>query len=80
MEHGRLFVDSSGVEWEVYDESRWTLTWALEADYQPQETPGLIFSSTSGRRRIFPCPSGWESLTDRQLLELLGAATPLTPP
>jgi hypothetical protein len=77
MENGRLFVDATGVEWEVYDESQWTVGWALEWDYLPQENPGLIFDSTLGRRRVFPCPADWRSLSDFQLEILLRRATRL---
>jgi hypothetical protein len=77
MVHGRLFVDSSGIEWEVYDESQWTVSWALDWDYLPQEIPGLIFDSSLGRRRIFPCPHEWKKLTDLQLETLLQRAVPL---
>ncbi len=77
MEHGRLFVDSSGVEWEVYDESQWTLSWALDWDYLPQDNPGLIFDSAKGRRRIFPCPGNWREMTDPELERLLEQAATL---
>lgn len=71
MEHGRLFVDSAGVEWEVYDESHWNVTVALDLDYPPQmDDPGLIFNSTLGRRRIWPCPAMWQSLSDPDLESL----------
>ena len=79
MEQGRIFVDSSGVEWEVYDESRWTVTWALEWEYPPQtECPGLLFNSTAGCLRLYPCPPDWNSLTDADLEALLPSATRLT--
>jgi hypothetical protein len=79
MEHGRLFVDTSGVEWEVYDESRWTIAWALDWEYPPQAgNPGLLFDSAIGRRRIFPCPSDWETMSDSELEILLSRARSLT--
>ncbi len=79
MEHGRLFVDAAGVEWEVYDESEWSVAWALDWDYPPQtENPGLLFDSALGRRRIFPCPADWQKLTDAQLESLLTVARSLT--
>ena len=77
MENGRLFVDSTGVEWEVYDESQWTVSWALDWEYLPQENPGLIFDSRLGRRRIFPCPRDWQSLLDAELEALLRRAVAL---
>lgn len=78
MEHERIFVDSSGVEWEVYDESRWTVTWALDWEYPPQPgSPGLLFNSTAGRFRLHPCPENWNSLSDAELEALLARATRL---
>ncbi len=78
MEHGRLMVDSSGVEWEVYDESQWSVVWALDCDYPPQkDNPGLLFDSSLGRRRIFPCPLHWQSLSDAELEDLLVIARTL---
>ncbi len=78
MENGRLFVDSTGIEWEVYDESQWTIAWALDWEYPPQaENPALLFDSVLGRRRIFPCPSNWRTLSDRELEGLLKVATAL---
>ncbi|MDB4890417.1 MAG: hypothetical protein JWL61_2272 [Gemmatimonadetes bacterium] len=79
MEHSRLFVDSTGVEWEVYDETRWSIAWALDWEYPPQpDNPGLLFDSSVGRRRIFPCPANWQSLSDAELEELLAHARSLT--
>ena len=79
MEQGRLFVDSTGVEWEVYDESQWTISWAIDWEYPPQaDNPGLLFDSSLGRRRIFPCPPDWQALSDSELEALLKIATSLT--
>jgi hypothetical protein len=73
--NARTITDSQGVEWEVYDESRWSMELALEWDFLPQtENPGLIFASRAGRRRLWPCPEKWEALGDAELLELLGRA------
>ena len=78
MEHVRLFVDATGVEWEVYDESEWTVSWAMDWDYLPQrDNPGLLFDSSLGRRRIFPCPPNWRELSDAELETLLNRATSL---
>lgn len=78
MQRGRLFVDLAGVEWEVYDESQWSIAWALDWEYPPQaENPGLLFDSSLGRRRIFPCPHDWQSLSDAELEVLLGMARAL---
>ncbi|MEP7002182.1 MAG: hypothetical protein ABI969_16965 [bacterium] len=78
MERGRLIVDWSGVEWEVYDESQWTITLALDWEYPPQtENPGLLFDSALGTRRIFPCPPNWNALSDTELAVLLTQARSL---
>lgn len=78
LEHVRLFTDSAGIEWEVYDESRWTVTWALDWEYPPQpESPGLLFNSAAGCLRLHPCPEHWASLNDAQLEALLPRATRL---
>ena len=79
MEHGRLFTDSSGVEWEVYDESQWTVAMALDWDYPPQvDEFGLLFDSTLGKRRVYPCPKDWQALSDGELETLLAKAQSLT--
>ena len=74
-DRARMIVDDRGVEWEVYDESRWSMELALEWDFLPQtENPGLIFASRAGRRRLWPCPAEWEKLSDQELLALLQTA------
>ena len=79
MENGRLLVDSAGVEWEVYDETQWNIKWALDWEYPPQmDNPGLLFDSSLGRRRVFPCPAQWQSLSDAELVLLLDRARSLT--
>jgi hypothetical protein len=71
----RLIVDPLGVEWEVYDESTWTIELALDWEFLPQtESPGLIFSSRRDRRRLWPAPLHWQAFSDDELLQLLGKA------
>lgn len=78
MELGRLFTDSAGVEWEVHDESQWSIAMALDWDYPPQlDDPGLIFNSALGRRRIWPCPGMWKSMSDAELESLCQRARSL---
>jgi len=73
--HPRFIVDDLGVEWEVYDESTWSLELALDWEVLPQtDQPGLMFSSTIDRRRLWPCPANWRTLSDADLLGLLGRA------
>ena len=71
----RPLVDGEGIEWEVYDESRWSLELALDWEFLPQPTsPGLIFSSRLDRRRLWPCPDGWREMSDADLLRVLERA------
>jgi hypothetical protein len=71
----RLIVDGVGAEWEVYDESVWSLELALDWEVLPQhDAPGLIFSSSRDRRRLWPCPANWKAMSDQELLTLLGTA------
>jgi hypothetical protein len=79
MEDRRLLIDSSGVEWDVYDESQWTIAWAIDWEYPPQrDNPGLLFDSALGRRRLFPCPVEWKALSDAELEALLKRSSWLT--
>ena len=68
----RLLIDADGVEWEVYDDSTWSIELALDWESLPQaKSPALIFSSRTDRRRMWPCPPGWRKLPDPKLLEIL---------
>jgi hypothetical protein len=67
----RILVDRDRVEWEVYDESQWDFRMALDWDALPQiKNPGLIFSSRVDRRRVWPAPHEWRTMTDEELLSL----------
>jgi len=75
----RTLVDPSGTEWEVYDESEWSIALALDWSIQAQiENPGLIFVSTVDRRRLWPSPEGWQQMSDAELLGLLDSSKPAT--
>ena len=69
----RIIKDSSGLEWEVIDESALSdIARAFECDYPAQERdPGLLFVSREGRRRLYPAPSDWRRLSDEALNALL---------
>jgi len=71
----RIIKDSSGLEWEVIDESALSdIARAFECDYAPQERdPGLLFVSREGRRRLYPAPSDWRQLSDDALSGLLNS-------
>lgn len=72
----RIIRDSSGLEWEVIDESApLSVSRALECDYMPQEKdPGLLFISSEGRRRVYPCPTDWRRMPDDALGALCAQA------
>lgn len=77
--HTRIIKDSTGLEWEVYDEGSWHAALALAWDHPPQtENPGLLFISSRDIRRLWPAPAGWEALDDAAVLKLLEGATSLT--
>jgi hypothetical protein len=69
----RIIRDSSGLEWEVIDESALSdIARAFECDYPAQERdPGLLFVSREGRRRLYPAPTDWRRLSDDALGALL---------
>lgn len=73
----RIITDSSGLEWEIIDESAANdVRLALECDYMPQRTnPGLIFVSSAGLRRVYPQPKDWRTLPD-VVLEVLCSQAP----
>jgi hypothetical protein len=75
----RTIVDDHGLEWEVYDESTWSIALALDWDMLPQTSnPGLLFVSSLERRRLWPCPEAWQTLGDADLLGLLTRAKAIT--
>ena len=75
----RSIVDDHGVEWEVYDESTWSIALALDWDMLPQTSnPGLVFVSDVERRRLWPCPDAWQKMADADLLGLLARAKAIT--
>lgn len=78
MRRERLVTDSAGVAWEVFREDSEGLGAVLEWGHRPSEgSPGLIFSSSEGLRRLIPAPDDWETLSDQRLLELLAIAATL---
>ena len=71
----RGFVDAQGVRWQVW-EVRPTLsldgTSAPGAHLKEEMAGGwLAFQSAAGRRRFYPLPDHWESLSDAELAILL---------
>lgn len=64
----RVVVDAHGNEWSVREVDT-PQPWARGARC-------LIFSSATIVRRVWSYPSGWSRLPSRELLELVGDATP----
>ena len=64
----RIFVDSAGIEWEVFDEGEWNASLALAFDLPlPSANPGLLFVSARDLRRLWPRPEGWRDASDQEL-------------
>ena len=67
----RIFRDSTGIEWEVFDESDWNASIALAFDLPtPSSNPGLLFVSSRDLRRVWPRPDAWRELPDEALESL----------
>ncbi|HUF27899.1 MAG TPA: hypothetical protein VMM18_13065 [Gemmatimonadaceae bacterium] len=74
----RIFIDSTGTEWEVFDESEWNAGLALAFEHPVSaENPGLLFVSSVDLRRLWPRPAGWKESSDGQLEDLCGRAVSL---
>ncbi|GAC1514088.1 MAG: hypothetical protein NVS1B4_00930 [Gemmatimonadaceae bacterium] len=74
---GRIFRDSDGEEWEVYDEGVWNAALAM-IDFPVQtDNPGLLFISSHDMRRMRPRPEAWADLSDDDLTALCRGATSL---
>jgi hypothetical protein len=74
----RTITDASGVLWEVFREDEDALAAVLEWGHRPLAgSPGLLFSSTQGLRRLSPCPENWREISDAELLQLLERAVTL---
>ena len=73
----RVFEDSAGVSWEVFEVHRTTT--ASGGVSQGLEGGWLAFMSATGKRRLAPFPSEWESASVSELERLCGTARPATP-
>lgn len=74
----RIFVDSTGTEWEVFDEGEWNASLALAFDLPvPSANPGLLFVSSRDMRRLWPRPDGWRDVGDAELEAWCGRARSL---
>ncbi len=64
----RSFRDSSGTDWDVFDERSSGPMRALECDYpMPETDPGLVFVSRVAKKRLWPCPADWKMLPAEEL-------------
>jgi hypothetical protein len=69
----RLFTDSAGTEWTVFEVKRQTLG---QANYLPKGygSGWLCFESTREKRRLTPVPENWRELENEELIDLLRRA------
>jgi hypothetical protein len=75
---GLRFVDSAGVEWEVYEVPR--VSGKAGAVRAGLEQGWLSFASGVERRRLAPYPAEWQRLSPEQLEALRGDAMLAAPP
>ncbi|HEX4683820.1 MAG TPA: hypothetical protein VH277_13970 [Gemmatimonadaceae bacterium] len=77
----KTITDSAGTQWTVFEvkrqggkANRWT--------YLPEEYGDgwLCFESDVSKRRLTPVPSNWRSLSDPDLIRLLGQAQTVNRP
>jgi hypothetical protein len=77
----RVFTDSTGVEWTVFevkrqgsDKTQWT--------YLPEQfgSGWLCFESDAAKRRLSPIPGNWRDSNDSELQRLLLQAQPVARP
>ena len=73
----RVFRDSDGEEWEVYDEGVWNAALAMIDFPGQKDNPGLLFISSRDMRRVHPRPEGWSELSDADLTALCRTAASL---
>jgi hypothetical protein len=79
----REFTDQNGVAWKVWDISPAEVSQRLKDEklFIGYELGWLIFESADGelRRRLCPCPPGWEDGTDDDLERLCQEGEPVAP-
>jgi hypothetical protein len=72
MSH-RIFTDSTGTDWQVWDVRPTTTTESIQLRSEYAEG-WLAFESSLGRRRLVPIPTGWEQWAEDQLCLLCSKA------
>jgi hypothetical protein len=72
----REFSDDTGNAWRVVQVDPTVGGGRVELLPPDLRSGWLVFESRTGRRRLTPVPSGWESLPDQRLNTLCESATP----
>lgn len=77
----RIFTDSTGREWTVFEVKRQSNDRA-EWSYLPEQfgSGWLCFESDSSKRRLSPVPQRWRETSDGDLQRLLQQAQPVARP
>ena len=73
----RTVADSAGTEWTIFEVKK-TVT-GDQWTYLPEQFGNgwLCFESAVAKRRLTPVPSGWDDMSDAELLGLLRNAQPV---
>lgn len=78
----RTFRDPEGRDWQVWDvvPSREAEFGTRSAKFLPPEMAEgwLCFEAADQKRRLSPCPTGWEEREDHEIRELCEHALPVT--
>ena len=69
----RVFRDSAGVEWEVWD------TIPTSTVRHTLASGWLTFQCATAKRRLSPLPLYWVNASEEELTEMLERATPVMP-
>jgi hypothetical protein len=77
----RVFSDSTGVEWTVFEVKRQGSE-KTQWSYLPEQfgSGWLCFESDVNKRRLSPIPDDWRDSSDRELQRLLQHAQPVARP
>jgi hypothetical protein len=77
----RIFSDSTGCEWTVFEVKR-SGSERTQWSYLPEQfgSGWLCFESDSSKRRLSPVPAHWRESSDPELQRLLRQAQPVARP
>ena len=75
----RIFADTSGTEWTVFEVKRGGTDAGTRWTYLPDEfgSGWLCFESDISKRRLTPIPARWREFSDNELNRLLLEAKPV---